>query len=105
MGGQAEGEAVLAMELAWRAAALEALQAYMASILPHASRSQGTRVQRMLSSLLQPTLDAVCTSPALQVGPSQPFAASTQLHVAHVSDPRLHSAATLPQSILWLPFT
>ena len=64
---QAEGETVLAMELWWRSAALEALQAYMASILPQASRSQNARLQRLLGSLLQPTLDAVFGSPALQV--------------------------------------
>ena len=65
-GMQAEGETILAMELWWRAAALEALQAYMASVLPKASRSHSTRLQRLLGSLLQPTLDAVFGSPALQ---------------------------------------
>ncbi|KAK9798183.1 hypothetical protein WJX73_010462 [Symbiochloris irregularis] len=62
----AEGESMLAMEVWWRTGALESLQAYMASVLPQASRSQGARLQRLLSSLLQPTLDAVIGSPALQ---------------------------------------
>ncbi len=67
--GQAEGEAVLAMEVLWRAAGLEALQAYMASVLPQAGRAHNARLQRLLGSLLQPTLDAVFASPALQVAP------------------------------------
>lgn len=55
------------MELWWRAAALEALQAYMAIVLPQATRTNTAKLQRLLGSLLQPTLDAVFSSPALQV--------------------------------------
>ena len=58
------------MEIWWRSAALEALQAYMATVLPQAPRSQNARLQRLLGSLLQPSLDAVFASPALQVTPA-----------------------------------
>ena len=93
-GGQAEGEAVLAMELWWRAASLEALQAYMAGVLSQASRSHSLRLQRLLGSLLQPTLDAVFSSPALQASPAlaacrhRPFTLPIILHLSTCCRPR-----------------
>ncbi|KAK9865210.1 hypothetical protein WJX84_003181 [Apatococcus fuscideae] len=63
---QAGGEGVLAMELWWRCAALEALQAYVMSQLALCSRQEGIKMQKTVASLLQPTLDAIMASPGLQ---------------------------------------
>ena len=55
------------MELWWRCAALEALQAYVMSQLALCTRQEGIRIQKTVASLLQPTLDAIMASPVLQV--------------------------------------
>ncbi len=67
---QAGGEGVLAMELWWRCAALEALQAYVMSQLALCTRPEGVKIQKTVASLLQPTLDAIMASPVLQAGAS-----------------------------------
>ena len=64
---QVGGEGVLAMELWWRCAALEALQAYVISQLALCTRQEGIKMQKTVASLLQPTLDAIMASPVLQV--------------------------------------
>ena len=56
------------MELWWRCAALEALQAYVMSQLALCSRPEGIKIQKTVTSLLQPTLDAIMAAPILQVG-------------------------------------
>ena len=63
---RAGGEGVLAMELWWRCAALEALQAYVMSQLALCTQKDGIRIQKTVASLLQPTLDAIMASPVLQ---------------------------------------
>lgn len=55
------------MELWWRCAALEALQAYVMSQLALCTRQEGIKMQKTVASLLQPTLDAIMASPVLQV--------------------------------------
>ncbi|KAK9820084.1 hypothetical protein WJX72_005985 [[Myrmecia] bisecta] len=62
----AGGEAIMAMEMWWRAAALEALLAFVKGPLAQARRSESTKLQRAIGTLLQPTLDAVCSAPSLQ---------------------------------------
>lgn len=51
----------------WRAAALDALQAYIAGPLATADSEEQTRLQRTLVQLLAPTLDAISAHAALQV--------------------------------------
>ena len=64
---QAGGEAELAMEMWWRAAALESLQAYVAGPLRKADPSEQANLARSVAALLRPTLDAVSAHPPLQV--------------------------------------
>jgi hypothetical protein len=55
----------------WRAAALEALQAFIAGPLRGAAEKlpdQARALQERATQLLAPTLDAICSSPPLQVG-------------------------------------
>lgn len=51
----------------WRAAALDALQAYIAGPLATADSEEQARLQRTLVQLLSPTLDAISAHAALQV--------------------------------------
>ena len=51
----------------WRAAALDALQAYIAGPLASAPASEQGRLQRTLTQLLAPTLEAITSQGVLQV--------------------------------------
>ena len=64
---QAGGEAELAMQMWWRAAALESLQAYVAGPLRKADPMEQANLARSVAALLQPTLAAVSAHPPLQV--------------------------------------
>ena len=61
------GEAELAAEMWWRAAALEGLQAFVLGPLRQAVGAEQARLARSVAQLLQPTLEAICAHPALQV--------------------------------------
>jgi len=63
---QAGGEAELAMQMWWRAAALESLQAYVAGPLRKADPMEQANLARSVAALLQPTLAAVSAHPPLQ---------------------------------------
>ena len=63
---QAGGEAELAMQMWWRAAALESLQAYVAGPLRKADPTEQANLARSVAALLQPTLAAVSAHPPLQ---------------------------------------
>lgn len=65
-GRQAGGEEELALEMWWRTAALDALQAYMVGPLATADSAEQARLQRILVQLLSPTLDAISAHTALQ---------------------------------------
>lgn len=54
-------------ELQWRGAALEALQAFLLGSCARAAPLQAASLAASCASLLQPTLDAICAAPALQV--------------------------------------
>lgn len=62
-------EAAMAVELWWRGSALEALRAFVLGPLAQAGRSESVRLQKTIGSLLQPTLDAVSSAPAIMVRP------------------------------------
>lgn len=64
---QTAAENDLASELHWRIAALEALHAFVVGPCSQASPSQAPTLTSASAALLQPTLDAICASPALQV--------------------------------------
>ncbi len=64
---QSGGEAELAMEMWWRAAALDALQAYVVGPLSRAEGQEAARLQRTIALLLAPTLEATCSHAAMQV--------------------------------------
>ena len=51
----------------WRAAAVDALQAYVAGPLALADAAEQGRLQRTLAQLLAPTLEAICSHAAMQV--------------------------------------
>ena len=73
---QTAAENDLASELHWRIAALEALHAFVVGPCSQASSSHSSTLTSASAALLQPTLDAICPSPALQVLPMQlPIAA------------------------------
>ena len=55
------------MEVWWRAAALEALKAFILSPLLAALQSESGKLQRRLALILQPMLEAMLASPILQV--------------------------------------
>ena len=56
----------MAMELWWRAAALEALKALLLSALITTSSVESVKLQRRVAAVLQPTLAVVLASPVLQ---------------------------------------
>ena len=62
-------EAALAVELWWRGSALEALGAFVLGPLAQAGRLESVRLQKTIGSLLQPTLDAISSAPAILVRP------------------------------------
>ena len=67
---QAAAESDLLTELQWRIAALEALQAFVVGPCARATALQAASLAASCASLLQPTLDAICAAPALQVLPT-----------------------------------
>ncbi len=54
------------MEMWWRAAALDALQAYIAGPLSRADGREAASLQRTVALLLAPTLEAICSHAAMQ---------------------------------------
>lgn len=70
---QTAAENDLASELHWRIAALEALHAFVVGPCSQASPSQAATLISASAALLQPTLDAICASPALQVNAHAAF--------------------------------
>eukprot|EP00884_Botryococcus_braunii_P001693 jgi/Botrbrau1/11524/Bobra.0393s0003.2 len=89
----AGGEVVMSMEMWWRSAALEALQAFVLGPLKEASKAEGTKLQKSVVALMQPTFEAILASTALQdpnrgkVAPTSPFssaAAMLQLRLLEV---------------------
>lgn len=64
----------MAMELWWRAAALEALKALLLSPLVTVPSIEAVKLQRRVAAVLQPTLAVVLASPVLQ---------ASLLHVQH----------------------
>ena len=56
----------MAMELWWRAAALEALKALLLSPLVSVPSSDSEKLQRRIAAVLQPTLAVILSSPVLQ---------------------------------------
>jgi predicted N-acetyltransferase YhbS len=60
------GDAVLAMEMWWRAAALEALHAYVLGPLAAAPKADQLKLGRSVAQLLRPTLDAIAANVVLQ---------------------------------------
>ena len=60
----------------WRAAALEALHAFIAGPLAAAPPAQCAALQEGVAALLAPTLDAICACPPLQVKPHMPYPGS-----------------------------
>ena len=64
---QAAAESEMPTELQWRCAALEALQAFVLGPCARAIPLQAASLAATCASLLQPTLDAICAAPALQV--------------------------------------
>ena len=64
---QAGGEGELAMEMWWRAAALESLQAFVVGPLRKADPTEQAHLARSVAAMLRPTLDAVSGHPSLQV--------------------------------------
>ena len=59
---------VVAMELWWRTAALQALSAVVAGPLAAAPRADQPRMYQRGAALLKPTLDVLAAHAALQVG-------------------------------------
>ena len=70
---QTAAESDLASELHWRIAALEGLHAFVVGPCLQALPSQTAALSSAAAALLQPTLDAICASPALQV----------RIHICH----------------------
>ena len=64
---QAAAESDLLTELQWRVAAVEALQAFVVGPCARAGAVPAASLAATCASLLQPTLDAICAAPALQV--------------------------------------
>jgi len=64
---QAAAESEMLTELQWRVAALEALHAFVLGPCTRCAPMQAATLTATCASLLQPTLDAVCAAPALQV--------------------------------------
>ena len=64
---QAAAESELLTEVQWRVAALEALHAFVVGPCSRCTPAQASSLTATCASLLQPTLDAVCAAPALQV--------------------------------------
>ena len=64
---QAAAEGEMLTELQWRVAALEALHAYVLGPCTRCGPLQSATLTATCASLLQPTLDAICAAPALQV--------------------------------------
>ncbi len=54
-------------EVQWRVAALEALHAFVLGPCTNCGPLQAATLTATCASLLQPTLDAICATPALQV--------------------------------------
>lgn len=89
---QAGGEVVMSMEMWWRSAALEALQAFVLGPLKEASKAEATKLQKSVVALMQPTFEAISASPALQVN----FSDSLHLRViCHSLLPLRHSLFVL----------
>lgn len=57
----------MAMQMWWRAAALEALQAFVLGPLASAPRSEQSRLMRHIGQLLDPIRVAICSHAILQV--------------------------------------
>lgn len=64
---QASAEAEMLTEVQWRVAALEALHAFVLGPCVLCGPLQAATLTATCASLLQPTLDAICATPALQV--------------------------------------
>lgn len=64
---QAAAESEMLTEMQWRVAALEALHAFVLGPCTRCGPLQAATLTATCASLLQPTLDAVCAAPALQV--------------------------------------
>ncbi len=64
---QAAAESEMLTEVQWRVAALEALHAFVLGPCTRCAPTQAATLTATCASLLQPTLDAVCAAPALQV--------------------------------------
>ncbi len=64
---QAAAESEMLTEVQWRVAALEALHAFVLGPCTRCAPMQAATLTATCASLLQPTLDAVCAAPALQV--------------------------------------
>ena len=64
---QAAAESDMLTELQWRVAALEALHAFVIGPCTRCAPLQAATLIATCTSLLQPTLDAICAAPALQV--------------------------------------
>ena len=64
---QAAAEGEMLTEVQWRVAALEALHAFVLGPCTRCGPLQSATLMATCASLLQPTLDAVCAAPALQV--------------------------------------
>ena len=64
---QAAAESDMLTELQWRVAALESLHAFVAGPCTRCAPLQAATLTATCASLLQPTLDAICAAPALQV--------------------------------------
>lgn len=64
---QAAAEGEMLTEVQWRVAALEALHAFVLGPCTRCTPLQSATLTATGASLLQPTLDAICAAPALQV--------------------------------------
>ena len=64
---QAAAESDMLTELQWRTAALEALHAFIVGPCTRCGPLHAATLTATCASLLQPTLDAICAAPALQV--------------------------------------
>lgn len=64
---QAAAEGEMLTEVQWRVSALEALHAFVLGPCTRCGPLQSATLMATCASLLQPTLDAVCAAPALQV--------------------------------------
>ncbi len=80
---QANAEVGMAMELWWRAAALEALKALLLSPLVTTPTLESGKLQRRVAAVLQPTLAVVLASPVLQAS------LCADLHFATVFSPAI----------------